>query len=80
MNVNLLLSTLVSFGSVVVSIIVSRILTVRVLDTLNRRAKGKPHSFDTPAGSACLFAILFVVVWCLVSLIAYLPWLVVHLW
>ena len=79
-DVNLPLSLLVSLGSIVVSIVVSRFLTVRILDTLSRRAKRKTHPFATPVGSAFLFAILFVVVWCIVSLIAYLPCLFVHLW
>ncbi|MBL7039964.1 MAG: hypothetical protein ISR77_15105 [Pirellulaceae bacterium] len=78
-DVNSPLNLLVSLGSIVVAIVISRFLTVRITETLNKRAKKKTHPLQTPAGGALLFAVIFVVVWCVVSFIVYLPWLLVRL-
>lgn len=74
------LSLVISTATIVVSILVSRFLTLRTIDKLNRQTKQPAHFFATPVGSALLFGAVFVVVWCAVSFIAYLPWLLLHLW
>ena len=74
------LGPLFSLACVVVSILASRFLTLRIIDRLNRQAEQTAHFFTTPVGSAVLFAAVFVVVWCAVSFVAALPWLLFHLW
>jgi hypothetical protein len=78
-DLNSPLNLLVSLVSIVVSIVISRFLTIRIIEWLNERAKEKTNPFRAPAASVFLFAVIFVVVWCAVSFIAYLPWLIVHL-
>jgi len=67
-----------SVASIVISLLVSRLLTRRIIDRLSKRAQGQIHFLATPAGGAFLFALVFVVVWCAVSFLLVLPWLVVH--
>lgn len=73
------LSLLISAASIIVSILVSRFLTLRIIDRLNRRAGQTAHFLATPAGSAILFALVFVVVWCVVSFLMAIPWLLSQL-
>lgn len=63
------LSPFISAASIVVSILVSRLLTLRIIDRLNRRAGQTTHFLATPPGSAILFAGVFVVVWFAVSFV-----------
>ena len=70
---------LVSLGSIVVAIVISRFLAVRIAETLNKRNNERKHPLQTRAGGALLFAVIFVVVWCGVSFLAYLPWWLVRL-
>ena len=71
---------LLSMAGIVVSVMASRLLTLGIIDRLNRGTGHPGHFFATPVGSAVLFATVFVVVWCAVSLIAALPWLLSELW
>lgn len=67
-------------AGIVVALVVSRVLTQRIIDTLNRGGGHRGHFLTTPVGSALLFATVFVAVWCAVSLIGALPWLLNAVW
>ncbi len=66
---------LVSVASIVIAAILSRLATRRILDWVSNPVDGKTHFLATPMGSAILFAVVFVVVWCVVSFILTIPWL-----
>lgn len=66
--------SLVSVASIVIAAILSRLATRRILDWVGNPVDGKPHLLATPVGSALLFALVFVVVWCVVSFILAIPW------
>ena len=72
------LSLFISAASIVVSILVSRFLTLRIIGRLNRRAGQTTHFLATPVGSTILFALVFVVVWCVVSFLLAIPWLLLQ--
>ncbi len=70
--------TLVSVASIVIAAVLGRFVTRRIMDLAGNSADGKAHWLGTPIGSAVLFALVFVVVWCVVSLLLAIPWLLVQ--
>ena len=62
--------------SIVAALMVSRVLTLMVVRKTSSRPGQKPHPLSTPLGSSLLFAAIFVAVWCLISAILVLVWLV----
>jgi len=67
--------SLVSVASIVIAAILSRLVTRRIIDLVSDPIDRKTHLLATPVGSAILFALVFVVVWCVVSFILAIPWL-----
>ena len=67
--------TFVSVVSIAISIIVSRLLTTRIIDALNTRFGREGHFLAGPFGGALLFAVLFIVCWIAVSAVLVIPWL-----
>jgi hypothetical protein len=66
----------VSVASIVIAAIVSQPIARRIVDWVSNPVDGKPHFLGTPVGSTLLFALVFVVVWCVVGFILVIPWLV----
>ena len=66
--------SLLSLLSAVISAVVSHFITQRIIQWVNARTDQKPHFLAAPPGSAVLFAVVFVVVWIVVSRIFVLPW------
>lgn len=67
--------SLVSVASIVIAAILSRLVTRRIIDWLTDPVDGKTSLLATPVGSAILFALVFVVVWCVASFMLAIPWL-----
>jgi hypothetical protein len=67
--------SLMSVASIVIAAILSRLATRRILDWVSNPVDGKTHLLATPMGGAVLFALVFVIVWCVVSFILAIPWL-----
>jgi len=65
----------VSVASIVIAAILSQLVTRRILHLASNPIDGKTHFLATPVGSTILFALVFVVVWCVVSFILAIPWL-----
>ncbi len=66
--------SLVSLLSVVISVVVSRFITQHIINAVGTRVGRDRHFLTAPAGSVMLFAVVFVVVWFIVSLILAVPW------
>ncbi len=67
--------SLVSVASIIIAAILSKLVTRRIIDLVSNPIDRKSHFLATPVGSAILFALIFVVVWCVVSFILAIPWL-----
>jgi hypothetical protein len=67
--------SLVSVASIVLAAIPSQLVTRRIICMASNPVDGKIHFLATPVGNAILFALVFVVVWCVVSFILAIPWL-----
>ena len=67
--------SLVSVASIVIAVILSRLVTRRIVHVASKPIDRKTHLLATPVGSAILFAIVFVVMWCVVSVLLVIPWL-----
>ncbi len=65
----------VSVASIVIAAVASQPMTRRIIGMVSNPVDGKPHFLATPVGSALLFALVFVVVWCVVGFILVIPWL-----
>ena len=66
---------LVSVVSVVIATILSPLVTRRIVDMASNPIDGKDHLLATPMGSTLLYALVFAVVWCVVSFVLAIPWL-----
>ncbi len=64
---------LVSLLSAVIAAMVSHFITQRIIELVSARADHERHFLTVPPGSAILFAVVFVVVWFIVSLIIFFP-------
>ena len=67
--------SLVSVASIVIAAILSQLVTRRIIYMVSNPIDRETHLLATPVGSAILFALVFVVVWCVVSFILAIPWL-----
>ena len=67
--------TFVSVASIVIAAVLGQLVTRRIIYMVSNPLDGKTHLLATPVGSAILFALVFVVVWCVVSFILAIPWL-----
>lgn len=65
----------VSVASVVIAGILTPFLTERLAHVASALLGRKPDLLATPVGNAILFALVFVVAWCGVSLVLAIPWL-----
>jgi uncharacterized protein YacL len=65
---------LVSLLSAIIAAIVSHFITRRIIELVTSRADHQRHFLTVLPGSAILFAVVFVVVWFVVSLIIFVPW------
>lgn len=68
----------VSVASIVIAAVLSRLVTRRIIDVASKAVDRKTHLLATPVGSAILFVVVFVVVWCIVSFLLVIPWLLVQ--
>lgn len=64
---------LMSLISIIVAGTVSHALTRRMVGRLRRRSGSKPHPLASEVGIAIVFGIIFIVVWCVTSLLLVLP-------
>ena len=69
---------LVQFGSVVISLLVSRAIFTAITSRFSRGEGQSSNLLLTPAGNALLFGVTFVVVWFVVSFLAVLAWMLVR--
>lgn len=67
--------SLVSVMSVIIAAILTQLVTGRIIGMASNPIDGKDHLLATPMGSAILYALVFVVVWCVVSFVLAIPWL-----
>ena len=67
--------SLVSVASVVIAVFLSRLITRRIMQVAIKPIDRRTHLLATPMGSGILFALVFVVVWCVVSFVLAIPWL-----
>jgi hypothetical protein len=67
--------SLVRVASIVVAAVLAQLVAGRIIYMTTNPTGGKAHLLATPVGSAILFALVFVVVWCIVSFILAIPWL-----
>lgn len=65
--------SVVSVASIVLAAVLSRLVTRRIMDLISDPVGGKNQFLATPLGSAILFALVFVVVWCVVSVVLAAP-------
>ncbi len=65
----------VSVASIIIAAILSRFITQRIMQVADRTFNRKTSLLLTPAGSAILFATIFVVLWCAVGFLLFIPWL-----
>ena len=66
---------LMSVASIVIAAVLSQLVTRRIIYMASSPLDGNTHFLATPVGNAILFALVFVVVWCVVSFILVIPWL-----
>jgi len=69
---------LFQFGSVVVSLLVSRAIFTAIMSRFSRGEGQSSDFISTPAGSALLFGATFMVVWFVLSFLAVLAWMLLR--
>lgn len=69
---------LFQFGSIVISLLVSRAIFTAIMSRLSRGNGCSPNFVSKPTGSSLLFGGTFVVVWFVLSFLAVLAWMLLR--